>query len=90
MTRDTAGLHTAEAEPLGTGPRCAHGRHQAAVARSLGWADEAAARRDFRDALAWLRTLEAIGETLPDRYLRRQEAWTRSLHASTTECAETA
>jgi hypothetical protein len=63
-------------------------RHRAAVARTLGWADEAAARHDFRDALAWLRTLEAIGETLPDHYLRKQEAWKRrALEQATREAA---
>ena len=90
MTRDTAALHSSEAELLGTRPRCAHERHQAAVARTLRWADEAAARHDFRDALAWLKTLEAIGETLPDHYLHMQEAWTHCLSASGTAKAEAA
>ena len=63
-------------------PGQAHDRHQAAVARTLGWADDAAERRDFRDALAWLRTLEAIGETLPAPYQRKREAWTRAVGAT--------
>jgi hypothetical protein len=33
-------------------------RHLAAVARSLRWADEAAERRDYRDALGWLQAVE--------------------------------
>ncbi len=59
-----------------------HPRHQAAVTRSLEWADEAAGRHDYQDALAWLRTLEAIGEHLPVAYRRKKEAWTRSARAS--------
>jgi hypothetical protein len=90
VTRDTAARHSTEAERLGIRPTCAHERHQAAVANTLGWADEAAARHDFRDALAWLNTLEAIGETLPDRYVHLHEVWTRCLHASTTANAEAA
>jgi hypothetical protein len=72
------------AELLGARHRSAGERHRAAVARTLGWADEAAARHDFHDALAWLKTLEAIGETLPDHYLRKQEAWRRRTHAKAT------
>ena len=71
-------------ELLSARPHTANERHRAAVARTLGWADEAAARRDFHDALAWLRTLEAIGETLPDHYLRKQEAWRHRAHANAT------
>ena len=38
----------------------AHDRHLAAVARSLGWARESAARGDYADALGWVRVVEAI------------------------------
>ena len=39
-------------------------RHARAVAQTLGWADEAAARGDHAGALEWLRTLEVIGHEL--------------------------
>jgi hypothetical protein len=45
------------------------------VARSLRWADEAAERRDYRDALGWLRAVEAAGDELPDAYQARRNAW---------------
>jgi hypothetical protein len=41
-------------------------RHARAVAQTLGWADEAAARGDHAGALAWLRTLEMIGHELSE------------------------
>lgn len=46
------------AEP-GAGARA---KHLAAMARSLGWADESAARGDYADALGWVETVEALGE----------------------------
>ncbi len=49
-----------------------------AVARTLAWADEAAARDDFQDALAWLSTLESVGHTVPPEYEIKREQW-RSL-----------
>lgn len=50
-------------------------RHQAAVARSLSWADDAAARGDHTDALAWLGAIEAIGEQLTPEYHAKRETW---------------
>ena len=50
-------------------------RHLAAVARSLRWADDAAERRDYHDALGWLQAVEAAGEELPDAYQARRNAW---------------
>lgn len=46
-----------------TGLTSAETRHQAAVARSLGWAHESAARGDYADALSWMTTLDAVGHT---------------------------
>ena len=62
-----------------TGPAA---RHAAAVARTLAWADEAAARGDHGDALAWLDTLLAIGETLPEAYGRKRETWQHRLRTA--------
>ena len=54
------------------------------VATTLRWADEAAARRDFGEALHWLRTVTAIGEELPDGYAAKHLAWqTASSRADT-------
>ncbi len=50
-------------------------KHRAAVASTLGWADEAAERGDHVDALAWLDALEAIGEKLPKPYVLRRASW---------------
>ena len=41
-------------------------QHQRAVARSLGFAQQAAGRRDFDDALAWLWVVETVDGGLPE------------------------
>jgi len=59
-------------------------KHLAAVARSLQWADEAAAA-DHADALAWLQTVEATGDTLPDAYEAKRRAWRLAVNANRPE-----
>ena len=49
--------------------------HRAAVANTLTWAEESAARGDYANALAWLSVLDAIGETLPDEYETKRIDW---------------
>lgn len=55
------------------------GVHAAAVARTLTWAEESAARGDYEDALAWLGVLDVIGERLPHAYAEKRGAWRRAL-----------
>jgi hypothetical protein len=50
-------------------------RHSAAIARNLGWADDAAARDDYTDALLWLGTIEAIGDQLTPEYHTKRQTW---------------
>lgn len=49
--------------------------HTAAVANTLAWADAAAARGDHHEALAWLQTIEAIGDELTPDYQTKRRAW---------------
>jgi hypothetical protein len=56
-------------------------RHQAAIARSLGWAHESAARGDYADALSWMTTLDAVGHTCSSKDQAARESWARA-HAS--------
>lgn len=78
--------------PPGTGRQartgCASGyyakRHRAAVAKTLQWADESADRGDVFDAIAWLSTLEAIGDDLPEAYEIRRDSWRAQLRRSRT------
>jgi hypothetical protein len=63
-------------------------RHCAAVARTLQWADESAEHGDHLDAIAWLSTLEAIGDKLPEVYEIRRDSWSAEL-ARTRAIAET-
>ena len=59
-------------------------RHLAAVARTLQWADESAERGDHLDAIAWLKTLEAIGDKLPEVYEIRRDSWRAQLRRTRT------
>jgi hypothetical protein len=51
----------------------------AAVARSFGWADEAAARGDYADALSWVGVVEVIGDLIPIEYQTKRRAWLSAL-----------
>ena len=53
--------------------------HRAAVANTLTWAEESAARGDYANALAWLSVLDAIRETLQDEYEVKRLDWRRVL-----------
>lgn len=53
--------------------------HRAAVANTLSWAEESAARGDYVNALAWLNVLDAIRETLPEAYEIKRDDWRRAL-----------
>jgi len=44
------------------------------IATTLRWADEAAARHDFAEALHWLHTVTAIGAELPGGYAAKSRA----------------
>ena len=57
-------------------------KHRTAVARTLQWADESAERGDYLDALAWLDTVEAIGDELPEVYEIRRDSWSAELGSS--------
>jgi hypothetical protein len=60
----------------------AQDRHLAAVARSLGWARESAARGDYADALGWVRVVEAIGDPIPPEYEVKRQMWLSALAAN--------
>ena len=60
----------------------AHDRHLAAVARSLGWARESAARGEHADAIGWVEVVEAIGDPIPHEYDAERQAWLSALAAN--------
>jgi hypothetical protein len=45
----------------------------------LRWADEAAGRRDFVEAVRWIETVRGVGESLPDEYEAKCRAWVEAL-----------
>lgn len=53
----------------------AHERHQTAVDRTLGWAEQAAADGSHGVALSWLATIEAIDGKLPPGIEAKRRAW---------------
>ncbi len=57
-------------------------RHSTAIAHSLGWADDAAARDNHTDALSWLRTIEAIGDELTPEYHTKRQTWLEQVNAN--------
>jgi len=63
-------------------------RHLVAVASTLGRADESAKGGDYADALAWLATVEVIGEQLSDEYGSKRRAWRAALRAKTVRPAD--
>ena len=66
-------------------PMCT--KHLAAVARTLQWADECADRGDLLDAIAWLGTLEAIGDEVPGVYAVRRDSWSAELARTRAKAA---
>jgi hypothetical protein len=54
-------------------------RHLAAVARSLGWAQESADRGDYADALGWVQAVEATGDLLSPAQRATRQVWRNAL-----------
>ena len=81
----TPGLDGVRLERL----RQARGQASGGRGENLQWADESAERGDLFDAIAWLATLEAIGDKLPEVYEIRRDSWSAQL-ARTGATDETA
>jgi hypothetical protein len=54
-------------------------QHAAIIARILGWADEAAARRDYSAAVRWVETVRALGNKLPGEYKAKYARWQNAI-----------
>jgi hypothetical protein len=63
-----------ELDPTRQGQPFTRGARRA-VARTLEFAEEAASRGDFSEALAWLETLDAVARHLPDEYASKRLEW---------------
>jgi len=68
-------------------PRCQRpldsgAKHERAVAQTLEWADQAAGRGKYADALAWLKMTEAIGDRLSGAYEEKRRHWRAALRHS--------
>jgi hypothetical protein len=57
-------------------------KHAAIIARTLRWADEAAARRGYGEALRWVETVRSLEEALPEHYEAKRRVWRRLASAS--------
>jgi hypothetical protein len=71
---------------IGRGRDPAHrDRHLTAAQISLRWADEAASRANFEDALGWLEVTMAIGDRLPEEYLLKREKWSLAVRKGSVD-----
>jgi hypothetical protein len=61
------------------GPKDFEATHAAIIARTLRWADEAAARQDYGEALRWTETVRGLADTLPADYEAKRRRWLRAL-----------
>jgi hypothetical protein len=59
------------------GSKAFESKHAEIIARTLRWADEAAARRDYAEALRWVETVRSIGEPIPGHYEEKRRVWLR-------------
>ncbi len=50
-------------------------RHERAVQRTFGWAQEAASRGDLGEAVAWLTMLESLEGRLPPAWEAQRRRW---------------
>lgn len=50
-------------------------QHAEIIGRTLRWADEAAARRDYVEALRWVEAVRGLGEALPAHYEAKRRVW---------------
>jgi hypothetical protein len=53
--------------------------HAAIIGRTLRWADAAAARRDYAEAIRWVETVRALGQGLPDEYKTKHASWVNAI-----------
>jgi hypothetical protein len=53
--------------------------HAEIIARTLRWADQAAARQDYDEALRWAETVRGLGNALPDDYETKRRRWRQAL-----------
>lgn len=67
MTYSLRSVHLAAAD--------GHAVDSRAIAATLRWADAAAARHDYREALHWLDTVAARCDELPDAYTVKRATW---------------
>ena len=54
-------------------------KHAAIISRTLGWADEAAGRDDYLEALRWIETVQGLGAALPSDYEAKRQGWLDAL-----------
>ena len=57
-------------------------RHAEIIARTLSWADEAAAGHDYTEALRWAEMVRNLGGALPDDYVVKRRRWLQALEQS--------
>lgn len=64
--------------------------HAAIIARTLRWADEAAARQEYSEAVRWVETVRNVSDALPAVYETKRRRWIHALDRSGTPATPTA
>ena len=54
-------------------------RHAAILARTLRWADVAATRQDYAQAVHWVETVRGLGHDLPAEYEAKRDTWLNAI-----------
>jgi hypothetical protein len=53
--------------------------HAAIIARTLRWADDAAARGDYVQAVRWVKTVRDLGHDLSSEYEAKNQTWLKAV-----------
>lgn len=53
-------------------------KHAAIIARTLRWADDAAGRGNWREALRWVDKVRSLGQPLPADYEEKRQVWAKA------------
>ena len=77
-------IHSAASQPLSADS--AARRHEAAIQRTLTWAQAAADAGEYDEALAWLQTVDYVHGGLPAGWAERRMRWSRLVSEQERAC----
>lgn len=54
-------------------------KHAAIIDRTLRWADDAAERGNWGEALRWVEKVRSLGQPLPAGYEEKRQSWRQAI-----------